>query len=233
MPANINDLTLLTILFVAALALLIFFRYFTHRPVPQSKPLIEEQKPDMKTDNRGEDEVKEVAFEFSEELYRDFLHHEPQVPWGYNQTYVKAMYRDPHWVYVYWEVTNEKQEEVDKKFGTGTWNRSTPILRVYNVTGREDIFDGTNPQSFFDIGINFYAKNHYLEVGAPNQSFCIDLARILPDGTFYLLARSNIVLTPRDNISEIIDPNWPPIDELYGEKFGFGDATSPGINKNK
>lgn len=220
MPVSFNDVTILVSIFVAFFMALVIFRFFTFRPAPQKKPIATEKQKTL-----TEKVDKEVLFEFSEEFlqkqkYEEFTAKEPPVPWGYGDTRITAMYRDPYWIYTYWELNDDIKNEVNNQFGPGTWENSRPVLRVYNVTANNS----------FDTSISYYANNHYLEVMAPNQSFYIDLGRILPDGAFYRISRSNLVTMPRDSISDVIDKNWPPLEFLYEENFGFGDYTSPGMD---
>lgn len=234
MPVSFNDVTVLVSIFVLFFVALVILRSLTYRPSPQKKPL-KTLKETPRADIQKKSS-KEVAFEFSEEFlktheYEKFTRQEPSVPWGYDDIKITAMYRDPHWVYTYWELTDQVKNKVNSQFGPETWENSRPVLRVYNVTGID--FNGTNAINYFDVDISYYANNHYLEVSAPNQTFCIDLARILPDGTFYLIARSNFVTMPRDSISDVIDKNWLPLEQLYEETFGFGDYTSPGLEPKK
>lgn len=239
MPFSFNDVTILVSIFVIFFVALVILRSLTYRPSPQKKPLKTIKKTpraDIQKNTGPEKFSKEVSFEFSEEFlqkpnYEEFTRQEPSVPWGYDDIKITAMYRDPHWIYTYWELTDQVKNTVNSRFGPGAWENSHPVLRIYNVTGVD--FNGTNAINSFDVGISYYANNHYLEVSAPDQTFCIDLARKLPDGTFYRIARSNFVTMPRDSISDVIDKNWPPLEQLYEETFGFGDYTSPLLEPKK
>lgn len=251
MPVSFNDVSLLVSIFVIFFMALVILRFLTYRPSPQKKPIIKMKKssgqddfPKQIKDNNFPKQIKtkqemlskDVSFEFSEEFldklsYEEFIRQEPPVPWGYNDIKITAMYRDPHWIYAYWELTDQVRNIVNRRFGPGAWENSRPVLRIYNVTGID--FNGNNAVSSFDVGISYYANNHYLEVSAPNQTFCIDLGRILPNGTFYCIARSNYVTMPRDSISDVIDKNWPPIEQLYEENFAFGDYSSPQMETKK
>lgn len=132
---------------------------------------------------------------------------EGSFPGNYEKDHVVVLVRDPEWLFAYWETTATKQYEFSQEYGD-LWQRSTPTLRVYDVTD--------NPQGdFFDITVDDFTNNWYIHVGKPNHTFFVDLGRILPDGRFYYIARSNTVTTPSNSFSDEIDPNWMPIGALW------------------
>lgn len=128
-----------------------------------------------------------------------------ELPSGYNDTKITALVRDPYWIYAYWEISNEKIEEV-KRTIWDIWNCSKTILRVYDVT--DIIFNGSNAHSFFDITLGNLSNYWYINTGAPDRSYCVDIGVLTPDNKFYLFARSNVVKTPRNTISNILDEEW-------------------------
>lgn len=133
------------------------------------------------------------------------------LPAGYGTDEVVALAKDPEWLYAYWEVTAGKQEEFAHQFGPGTWEASQPVIRVYDVTGAK----GLEEASQHDVAINDYAMSWYLYLGLPEHTVVLDLGRVLPDGRFVTLARSNAVKLPANAPSQVIDPNWPPIEGLW------------------
>ncbi|NLO89133.1 MAG: DUF4912 domain-containing protein [Clostridia bacterium] len=136
-------------------------------------------------------------------------------PEQYGKDQIVVMVRDPEWLHAYWEITATKQFEFAQQFGD-LWEESTPVLRVYDITHSQ----GEN--NYFDIPINNHANNWYIHVGKPNHTFFIDLGRILPDGRFYKIARSNYVTTPSNSISQEIDPNWVPIEAIWKTYYSHG-----------
>jgi len=83
----------------------------------------------------------------------------------------------------------------------------------------------------FDIDITSETGNWYIRVGEANRSWCVDLGVITADGRFIVIVRSNVVATPREGASDVIDEEWMSIEEeflkLYGLWGGFAGA-SPG-----
>ena len=130
-----------------------------------------------------------------------------EFPANYGKTQLNLLVRDPEWLYAYWEITATAQTEFSRQFGDA-WNISKPTLRVYDVSDGDE-------NGYYDIQIQDYADSWYIHVGKPNHSFFVDLGRVLPDGRFYCIARSNLVTTPSNCVSEIIDPNWIPIEAIW------------------
>ncbi|MDH7578246.1 MAG: DUF4912 domain-containing protein [Bacillota bacterium] len=127
-----------------------------------------------------------------------------EFPWAYGESKIVALVRDPYWIFVYWEINDAKRREVEQRFGPRAWEESRPVLRVYDTTNLY-FFDS---RDYVEIAINDYANNWYIHTGEPNKTFCVELGRVRPDGTYIFIARSNFVSTPRDRVSEIIDEEW-------------------------
>ncbi len=131
---------------------------------------------------------------------------------NYNDTRIVLMVRDPYWLHTYWSVSQETQSEISQRIKY--WEHLQLILRVYDISNVPE-FNGSNSNFNFDIYVERGAANWYIHVGGPNRTFCVDLGFIKDDGTFYTIARSNIVTTPRDNISEIVDEEWMSVEQDF------------------
>jgi hypothetical protein len=154
---------------------------------------------------------------------------EPALPWSYGDCKITALVRDPYWLFVYWEINDAKREEIASRYGSKAWDGARPVLRVYDTTNLY-YFDSRH---YVEIAINDYANNWYICTGQPNRTFCIELGRVRPDGSFIFVARSNFVSTPRDQLSEVIDEEWL-LPEAYAarlhQRIGGGRApSSPGL----
>ena len=194
--------------------------------------MIKKQKP-IKTHHTPV-AVPEDKFETAEEL---FPHLEfspepeyepvPEIPWGYDDNKISVMARDPQTIFAYWDISEKLWNSLRDAHGS-RWENSLPVLRIYDVTGI-DYFNGLNANKHYDIVINDYAGNWYLHVGTPDRTFCVDLGRILNDGKFITVARSNFTSTPRNSLSDRIDPEWMLVSEnqrkLYS-RVGKGNGMS-------
>ncbi|MDH7478685.1 MAG: DUF4912 domain-containing protein [Syntrophomonadaceae bacterium] len=135
-----------------------------------------------------------------------------ELPGGYNDNRIVAMVRDPYWLFAYWEINEEKRREIMAKYGPTAWEESQQVLRVYDVT--DIFFDGSNAVAYFDIGVGQFSSSWHIPVSQPNRTFLVDRGLILKSGEYVLLARSNFITTPADQVSSIIDEEWMLISEL-------------------
>ena len=53
----------------------------------------------------------------------------------------------------------------------------------------------------------------------PPRSYRVDVGYLSKSGRFYVLARSNVVTTPRAGVSDVIDENWADLDESKAERI--------------
>lgn len=142
---------------------------------------------------------------------------EPELPVSYGVTKIVLIARDPYWCYSYWDFSGDTYRQIENWFRE--LPKPRPVLRVYDVT--DIIFNGGNAHSFFDVAVHLDSKNWYLEVGKPDRNYLVDLGLVDQAGRFYLIARSNVVRTPRDAPSDVIDEEWMSADfELLYELSG-------------
>ncbi|MDI6907653.1 MAG: DUF4912 domain-containing protein [Thermoanaerobacterales bacterium] len=149
----------------------------------------------------------------------------PELPNHYDTSRLVLLARDPNWLYAYWEVSATSIEAFKRTHGSGAWQSSRPVLRVYDVTGVES-FNGHNAVSFVDIPVPEAADNWHIGVHHPNRSFCVDLGRILSSGTFVTILRSNIATTPQAGISDRLDEEWMWLEGVYRSLARF----QPGVS---
>ncbi|NLN16047.1 MAG: DUF4912 domain-containing protein [Firmicutes bacterium] len=157
-------------------------------------------------------------------------HREPDVapspyelPSGYNDTRLVAMVRDPLWLFAYWEVQGDLIERIRLEEGPDHWDGGSWTMRVMDLTD----------QDAFDVGIDVYARNWYLEVGRPGHLLQLCLGRTLPSGRFVPLVYSNKTQAPPAGVSDLIDEEWMVLEEatvMAAGSFLIG-ATSPGMGR--
>src|SRR5947207_1840118 len=121
-----------------------------------------------------------------------------------------------------------KDELIDAALGQD-WHGARPILRLLDVTSN----DSTNAAERVvrDIDIHGGSNNWYVDVNDPPRSYRIDVGYLSKSGRFYVLARSNVVTTPRAGVSDVIDENWADLDarkadRIYAMSGGFDPGAS-------
>ena len=147
-------------------------------------------------------------------------------PPGYGDNKIVILVRDPWWIFAYWEIRHDKEEDILKDIKNAGDNPAKYILRVYDVT---DInFNGKNAHSHFDIDLKNLANNWYINVGSPDRSWIVDIGIATKGSGFYPLARSNMVHTPRHGMSDKFDTQWMMPEEDYRKTFGLSGAFNRG-----
>jgi hypothetical protein len=150
------------------------------------------------------------------------------LPAGYGKDRIVVMVRDPYWLHCYWELTRQAIRRAEAALDQD-WHGAKPVLRLLDVSSR----DSTSPSEAFvrDIEIHGGCNNWYIDVANPPRSYRVDIGYLSPRGRFYVLARSNVVTTPRAGVSDIVDENWADIDEkkadrIYAMSGGFDPTAS-------
>lgn len=149
-----------------------------------------------------------------------------EFPQGYGDQRIVILVRDPWWIFAYWDIRREKEEETVKRIKSDGGLPVKTILRIYDVT---DInFNGKNAHSYFDIELKGLAVNWYINVGSPDRSWIVDIGIATKDGSFYLLARSNTIKTPRYGMSDKLDAEWMMPEDDYWKMFGLSGGFAAG-----
>jgi hypothetical protein len=150
------------------------------------------------------------------------------LPGGYGRDRVVVMVRDPYWLHAYWELTRHAVQRAEAALGQD-WHGARPILRLLDVSSR----DTANSAEAIvrDIDIHGGCNNWYIDVANPPRSYRIDIGYLSRRGRFYVLARSNVVSTPRAGVSDVIDENWADIDSkkadrIYAMSGGYDPTAS-------
>jgi len=134
----------------------------------------------------------------------------------YDDNKIVLLVRDPYWCYAYWDLSGNLIENKKKEIKPG-WGKYDLILRIYDVT--DIIFNGFNAHKYQDIKISMDSNNWYINIWEAGRSYIVDIGFKTEDGHFILLARSNVVNTPRDRVSNITDEEWMVVDEDFDELF--------------
>ncbi|MEM7726319.1 MAG: DUF4912 domain-containing protein [Cyanobacteria bacterium P01_A01_bin.45] len=110
------------------------------------------------------------------------------LPEGYGESRIVLMPRDPQWAYTYWDVSNERKEELRRQGGQQL------ALRIYDVT---DIsLENQSPHSIQEYPCDEMAREWYLPIPVSDRDYAIDIGYRCGDGRWLVLARSATVHTP-------------------------------------
>jgi hypothetical protein len=207
-------------------ALTTHFRRLRRRKANSAAPLQAAAARD--TSATAEEEVERSKYETGVPT-RDLSARIPRdLPTGYGKDRIVVMVRDPYWLHCYWELTRNAIQRAEAALGQ-EWHTSRPILRLLDVSSRDNA--GHTEQPLRDIDIHGGCNNWYVDVSSPPRSFRVDIGYLSRSGRFFVLARSNVVSTPRAGVSDVIDENWADIDprkadRIYAMSGGFDPTAS-------
>ena len=97
-------------------------------------------------------------------------------------------------------------EAVRVAHGRESWDKAALVLRVYDL--------GESPQtpldsaSFFDVEVQKFARQWYVQVPVSGHVYVADLGLRWPDRKFVSLFRSNLIRQPAGRVSDQIDSQW-------------------------
>jgi hypothetical protein len=123
------------------------------------------------------------------------------LPESYGNTEAALLPRDPNWMFIYWEITDNSKANIAKEHGHDVFEKARHVLRVYDVTT-------TDSQKYFDIPIMIDAKNWYINVQDGGRAYCCEIGLVLPDGRFIGIVKTNTVRLPTGRVSEVTDEKW-------------------------
>lgn len=128
-----------------------------------------------------------------------------ELPQGYGESRIVLMPRDPQWAYTYWDIPNEKKEDLRRQGGQQL------SLRLYDVT---DInLDYETPHNVQEYLCDELAREWYLPIPVSDRDYTIDIGYRCFDGRWLVLARSKPVrippVYPSDWVEDVfITVNW-------------------------
>ena len=131
--------------------------------------------------------------------------------------------RDSYWLHAYWELSRTTLSRARAALGQD-WHEARPILRVMDVSSEDTT--SSAERHVRDIGIHGGVNNWYIDVTEPPRSYRIDIGYVSRRGKFYVLARSNVVTTPRAGVTDALDENWANVQKQ------FERIHNPGSNGN-
>ena len=138
-----------------------------------------------------------------------------------------AMVRDPYWLHAYWELSRSTLARAQAALGQD-WHTARPVLRLMDVTSEDTT--SASERHVRDIEIHGGVNNWYIDVINPPRSYRIDIGYLARRGKFFVLARSNVVSTPKAGVSDVLDENWASVQEqfqkIYHQSGGASGSAS-------
>ena len=128
-----------------------------------------------------------------------------ELPGGYGESTIVLMPRDPQWAYAYWDIPNEKKEDLRRQGGQQL------AIRLYDVTDINLEFQ--SPHGIQEYLCDEMARDWYLPVPVSDRDYVIDIGYRCFDGRWLVLARSAQVrippVYPSDWVEDVfVTVNW-------------------------
>jgi Uncharacterized protein conserved in bacteria len=127
-----------------------------------------------------------------------------ELPYRYDETIIRILAQTPNTLFVYWDISDLDREKLIKNYGQDFFNKTRPVLIIKNET--------TN--STFEITVNDFANNWYLEIFDSNCKYSVELGRksneFIPNlNTDYVsIVHSNIIEAPNDHVLSANNQNY-------------------------
>lgn len=120
------------------------------------------------------------------------------LPFTYNQTFVKILAQTPNTLFVYWNISDADKKGFINKYGKDFFKTTRPILIIYNKTKNYS----------FEIEINDFANSWYFNINDSKCEYEIELGRryykidnnVRNIPNYMQIAFSNKIESPNDHI---------------------------------
>lgn len=122
---------------------------------------------------------------------------------------ITLLARDPYWLYVYWDISEEKGRAFMSELGEELWRRSAPSLKVINITRNESFF----------VRINEFSDNWYINVRYPDNVYMVEIGRKISDNFFVGFQSSNSAVTPGNHASPYTSASFANYAEVKSGQF--------------
>jgi hypothetical protein len=136
------------------------------------------------------------------------------LPNGYGESRVVLMPRDPEWAYTYWDIPNDRKQELRRQGGQQL------ALRIYDVTDVN--LEIQSPHSIQEYPCDELAREWYVPIPVSDRDYAIDIGYRCADGRWLVLARSAEVRVPPIYPSDWIEDQFITLDweeDLSGKTF--------------
>ena len=156
---------------------------------------------------------------------KDLAHRVPvDKPNGYRRDRLLVMVRDPYWLHVYWELTRKGVQRAEAALNR-QWHNARPMLRLLEIHGQGT--SGAAESVVRNIEIHGGVSNWYVDVQNPPKTYRLDIGYLAQNGQYFVLARSNVVSTPRAGTADAIDENWSDVAANVEKIFALSGGFSP------
>ncbi|KAA0549411.1 DUF4912 domain-containing protein [Bacillus sp. BGMRC 2118] len=116
-----------------------------------------------------------------------------------NQDCMCLMVQNSTSLYLYWDISKAKIQFIETNFQK-SFSSMTKYIKIYHITSI--LFNGHNAHREFEIALPEMTNNWFVREVEPNQTYIAELGVKTEEGTFFTIARSNPIDTPRDDVNQ-------------------------------
>ena len=157
---------------------------------------------------------------------------EADIPSGYGKTESYLLPKDPAWLFLFWEITQNTLDCIKQQYSEETLKQARTIIRLHDVTDVA-LFDGTNSVCHYDMPVIFEARSWYINAPQTGRTYIADLGYLTADGQFILVSRSNQTALPPGHISNIIDDKWMIVEGDFQKLLKLAGADYIGLGASE
>ena len=157
---------------------------------------------------------------------------EADIPSGYGKTESYLLPKDPAWLFLFWEITQNTLDCIKQQYSEETLKQARTIIRLHDVTD-VPFFDGTNATCHYDMPVIFEARSWYINAPQTGRAYIADLGYLTTDGTFILVSRSNQTALPPGHISNVIDDKWMIVEGDFQKLLKLAGADYIGLGASE
>lgn len=121
---------------------------------------------------------------------------------------------NPYWLNAYWELSPHSVQRAEAALRQD-WHGARLIIRLFDVTSADTTSTSETPVK--DVTISGTGRNWYIDVPQPPRAYRADIGYVSRRGDFYMIARSNVVTTPKAGSGESVesDAGWEDADAKW------------------
>ena len=160
------------------------------------------------------------------------VHAETDIPSGYGKTESFLLPKDPAWMFLFWEITQNTLDCIKSQYSEETLKNARTIIRLHDITDL-NYFDGKNSVSHYDMPVIFEARSWYINAPASGRTYVADLGYLTQDGKFILVSRSNATLLPPGRVSDVIDDKWMIVEGDFQKLLKLAGADYIGLGASE
>ncbi|MGM0471526.1 MAG: DUF4912 domain-containing protein [Bacillota bacterium] len=151
---------------------------------------------------------------------------EYELPDKYQLNRMVLQVKNPETIHLYWECTIDKLVEIAQQAGYDNFEEAPLVLRLYDWKVEDSEPD------YYDVDIMLEHDDWYFNDLEADHTYLVKLG-IMSD-KFYTLLESNKVVTPRNQVSDVLDEEWMIVNDKLEKIYDLAgvDEVSNGGSLN-